>query len=113
MTEARAKALARIDAEHEAFKRDMLGKTKEQVYNEHYSINFYTAMSDFFENAELDDDTYEALLKSIEDGGCDGVLDGLWERFIKWEYVSINTYESIEEFIAEYVVWLGGRQEAM
>jgi hypothetical protein len=102
MTKTRAKVLENVENEYARFRQDMLEKPKEQIFDEHGVINFYTVLYDFLEESELDGDAYKTL---AEDGTH--LLSGLWDRYLKWECASIGSDDDTAAFVTEYVDWRG------
>jgi len=98
-----------VEREYEGFRGDMLRKTKVEIFDDYYIINFYNEMRDFLNDSELSDEKYEALIKD----GENGLLENLWYKFLKWDYASVGSYDDAEDFISEYVSYLRENQEAM
>ena len=99
MDDLKDKLLEIVNGEFDGFKEDMLGKTKEEIFSDYHIINFYNEVRGFFNDCELADEQYEALIKD----GADGLLENLWGYYLKSDYASVGSYSDTEDLISGYV----------
>jgi hypothetical protein len=108
MENARETILKNIEKEFDKFRDDNLKQTKEQIFEDYFKINFYCEVRTFLNESELSDRQYERL---AEDGGS--LLNALWEKYLKWEDISVGSYEDIENLIDEYIRYATEDQDEM
>lgn len=77
-----------ISEEYREFKRNIMDKGIEEVFNQSYKIHFYNNVCDYLEAQE-----------KVED---DITLARLYDFYIKYEYLTVDSYTGIEELIKEY-----------
>lgn len=79
----------RIEREYEEFKKDLLNKPKEEIYNSFEKISFYENIYEFLLNSE--EETIE-LLKDI-------TLAQLYKSYLNTENINWNEEEQIINFL--------------
>lgn len=79
----------RIINEFNEFKKEVLSLSKEEIFEEHFKINFYCEVKECIVDMKLE------LKEST-------TLFGLWEFFLDREFASTDNYDSIIEMIKEY-----------
>ena len=79
----------RIEKEYEEFKKDLLNKPKEEIYNSFEKISFYENIYEFLLNSE--EETIE-LLKDI-------TLAQLYKNYLNTENINWNEEEQIINFL--------------
>jgi hypothetical protein len=84
--------------EYKVHKDAELLKSKDGVYGDSFKNNFYISMYEFFMDEELIQADYEALEKEGED-----LLDGLWDKYLSWDGILVETTDGILEFVSEYI----------
>jgi len=87
-----------VNHKYMEFTQEMLKETARKVYTEHGAIKFYCAISDFFNDVDLDNEEYEALAKLGNE-----LVEDLHCYYIKWDYASVATYGDTEAFIRDYI----------
>ena len=78
-----------IKKEYENFRKEVLLLSKEDIFEEVFTIYFYKTIYEYLEFKE----------DKISDKMS---LAGLFEFYKKSEYLHYNTYEDIEDLISEY-----------
>jgi ATP-dependent exoDNAse (exonuclease V) beta subunit len=99
--DARNAVLEILYQQFESYKERMLKNSKEDVFGSAYEICFFSEIHQFFNETELDDESYETLLTDGEE-----LLANMYRKYLKWDGYSVNTYSDIEEFVADYVLHL-------
>ncbi len=64
----KAELLEIVEREYAAFRADMLGKTKEEIFSDDLKIFFYNEVRGYLNDTDLTDGDYETLLKDGETG---------------------------------------------
>ncbi|MDY3853932.1 MAG: hypothetical protein SO170_03055 [Butyribacter sp.] len=97
-TDQEQRFLQKIQTEHSLFKFKMLSGTNREVYDSCNIIRFYETVYEYFIYKE-------SLNQSMVEIGLqeDGVLDGLYQTYLKYEWLQIETWEDIEELLKVYV----------
>lgn len=83
------KNFERIKKEYEDFRKEVLLLSKEDIFEEVFTIHFYKTIYEYLEFKE----------DKISDKMS---LAGLFEFYKNSEYLHYNTYEDIEDLISEY-----------
>ena len=83
------KIVERIEKEYEEFKKELLNKPKEEIYNSFEKISFYENIYEFLLNSE--EETIE-LLKDI-------TLTQLYKNYLNTENINWNEEEEIINFL--------------
>lgn len=83
------KTVERIEKEYEEFKKDLLNKPKEEIYNSFDKISFYENIYEFLLNSE--EETME-LLKDI-------TLAQLYKNYLNTENINWSEEEEIINFL--------------
>ena len=91
--------LESVENEFEDFTRDMLSKTKQEIFDDYLIINFYNEIRNYLNDCELSDEQYQVLIQESKDG----LIESLWGRYLKWDGVSVGSYGETEEFITEFI----------
>lgn len=87
------------DINYERFKETQLKKSKEQIYDDSYKINFYSEMYQFFTECEdIGEDVCEFLCEDCDDN----ILDILYKEYLDMEYASVANWDDITEFVNNY-----------
>lgn len=90
--------IASVNEEFEAFKKQYLTKSPEEVFNRSFEINVKTELHEVISEEDyLSDKEYRAL---YEEKG--NILQGLYDDFIGSEHASVNSYGETAEFIEDY-----------
>lgn len=90
----------RVIEEYEEFKKEELIKTKEQIYDDHYKINFYENVCDFLSSCDdgcLDLIHFECLHQTKG-----SIVENLYQYYLKFEYASIEHSEDILDLVISY-----------
>ena len=82
-----------VEAEYAAFRQEMLQRSKEEIFDAAWKINFYERMLNYFQEEELPMEMTEELL---EQEVPIGFLFGI---YLKTEGISTETFEDIYELI--------------
>ena len=99
--DARSAILDVIEQNYNDFMSEMLSKSKEEIFNSVFEIYFFIEMYRFFNDVELDEESYKILLADGKE-----LLANMYRKYLKWDGYSVNTYSDIEEFVADYVLHL-------
>jgi hypothetical protein len=94
----------KITEEMEEFKLLILQKSKQEIYEANYEIYFYENVSDFlvgYGMGKLYNEVWDSHV--VELIKRDNIISSLWDYYINAEYMSINSYEDICDFISTYV----------
>lgn len=97
-TSYRSILLMSMRIQYANFKSDVLKGRAEDVFSQTLEIYAKTEISSFFEDTELDDETYKTLAR-VNESSCEHLLDRLYDYFIGNEYASVNTYADIEDWV--------------
>ncbi len=97
----RAKLIEIVEKEFNDFKNEMLSQTKEKIFEESFKINFYSEIRNYFNDNTLDEESYAILVFD----GQTGLFPGLWNKYLKWDEVSVTNYIDTGWFIKTYVEW--------
>lgn len=84
----------------EDFKKKMLEKSKEEIFNNNYEIRFYDEMYEFFTGGgseSLGEHTVVVLYSLGRN-----LLNLLYDDYIGREYSSINSWDDICEWLDQY-----------
>ena len=83
------KNFERIKKEYENFRKEVLLLSKEEIFEEVFTIHFYKTIYEYLEFKE--DKIFDKMS-----------LAELFEFYKKSEYLHYNTYEDIEDLISAY-----------
>ena len=89
--------LKKIHTEHELFHYKMLSIPAEEIYQACRKICFFECVYEYFQYEE----TSEEFVNAAWQG--EAVLAELWEIYLKYEYLGMDTWEEIEGILAVYV----------
>lgn len=89
------------EKEFDAFKKEELLKTKEEIFNDNYKIRFYDEMYEFLGYAESLFDFKIRELRFIESEGTDFIRQ-IYDYFLGCEYASIASYDEITQMVHDY-----------
>ena len=105
-TDQEQRFLQKIQTEHSLFKFKMLSGTNREVYDSCNIIRFYETLYEYFLYKEsLDQSIVEIGLQE------DDVLDGLYQTYLKYEWLQVGTWEEIGQLIMVYVTEHRGKGE--
>lgn len=90
--------LHKIDREYTLFKYKMLAGSAHEVYEACTQIRFYECMHEYFLYKEKIDPEFVQATEERED-----ILQGLWEIYLKYEYMKIDEWSELEELLKKYV----------
>ena len=97
-TDQEQRFLQKIQTEHSLFKFKMLSGTNREVYDSCNIIRFYETLYEYFIYKEsLDQSLVEIGLQE------DDVLDGLYQTYLKYEWLQVGTWDEIVELLKVYV----------
>jgi hypothetical protein len=97
-TDQEQRFLQKIQTEHSLFKFRMLSGTNREVYESCNIIRFYETLYEYFIYKESLD---QSLVKiGLQE---DDVLDGLYQTYLKYEWLQVGTWEEIKELLKVYV----------
>lgn len=89
--------IERINNEYESFKRDLLNKTKEEIFDSSYEIEFKTNMREYLLNE--DNETSDDIIKNLFE--IDGsILDALFDIYLHCD--TYYTFNDIGEEVIDY-----------
>lgn len=96
--ECERELLQKIKTEHDLFKYKMLSGTAQKIYDACKRICFYECLWEYFIYSEQRSREFIDIANKR-----DMVLAGLWEIYLKYEYLRADTWEDIDEILAAYV----------
>lgn len=96
--------LDKVEEEMNQFKLTILRKSKQEIYDANYEIYFYENVYDFLLNFDIGD-LYTGNWNECVDelNKRENIIANLWDYYINTEYMSINSYEDISDFISNYI----------
>jgi hypothetical protein len=95
-----------IEVDYFDFKTMTLAKKKEEIFNDCGKIYFYNEMFDYLTDVELTEEQY--LLLKGSSGDYSHIIGKLYQYYLKFENVSVESYEEIKNFletVCEYKRW--------
>lgn len=100
--------LKNVEDNYDTFKEAELAKSKIEIYEDAYKINFMENITDFLEYAEFSDKIYAFLARDK-----DRVLDEFYNHYMRdWDR-SVANPDEIEDFIRDYYDAYAGRGSEM
>lgn len=88
-----------VEKEFDSFKRELIGKSTEDVFYKNFEIHVKTELCDTINSYDFDDEYFRAMYEDTKNGE---VLNNMYEDFIGSEYASVNTGEDTIYFIRGY-----------
>lgn len=105
--------IKKVQNEYDEFKKDMLEKSKDCLFNEAYIISSYTNLLYYFENGGFYDkitsyleyvSTDDDNIKKLEAFSKQSILEVLYQKHFKYETLYFDLWDDIDLLI-EYVVF--------
>ena len=97
-SEAEKEMLEKIRTEHELFMYRILSGTAREIYSSCKRICFYESLAEYFQyNEWISRDFIDASRESNR------IINGLWEIYLKYEYLRTDTWEDIGNILKIYV----------
>ena len=87
--------IKKLVLECETFYNNQLKRTKKEIYENCYQINFYESMRDYFETRIFNENTQDILEEIFPTS-----MEELYNCYKKNEYASVDNFELIEEFLS-------------
>ena len=89
--------LRKIETEYSLFRYKMLSDSTQEVYDSCRKICFYECINEYFQySREISADFVNATRQS------DKILAELWQIYLKYEYLGMDTWEEIEDILNTY-----------
>ena len=92
--------IGRLSDEYEEFKKDELGKAKEEIFDDASKINFYFELYNYFLEYDLLDEDITKLLFDM-----DYPLEFLWDEYLMMDGCTIGNWEDIDIFLMNVKDW--------
>ncbi len=92
------KFVANIEKEYWKYKKKMLEKSQEEVWDRCCEIYFYSSFYEYFLYNEA---IPYVVAEKLEN--CNDIIAGCWELYLKHEELSILSWEDMGEIIAKYI----------
>lgn len=93
--------------EFEDFKKDMVSKSKEEIFRSAYKIHVMDELNDYFENGGCENLSKEDCKKLQKYD--DNILSLLYDYYLFDEYGSVNNWEDIGDLIKRFLEREGKR----
>lgn len=97
MKKNRAIVLQNVEDNFAAFKEAELAKTKGEIFDDAYKINFMEDVLAYFENNEFDNKMYAFFARDK-----DHILDNLYKHYMKYWDNTISGEDEISVFVRDY-----------
>ena len=86
--------IRKLNDEYEAFRKEELSKSKEEIFDEASKVYFYFELYNYFLEYELLDEDITKLLSEM-----DYPLAFLWDEYLGMEGYTIGNWEEIDNFL--------------
>lgn len=86
------------EQEYKLFKYRMLSNPPKKVYDRCVKIRFYECLHEYFQYKDMTDGNFLEKIANEET-----VYSTLWETYLKYEYLGVETWEDIEELLQVYI----------
>lgn len=89
--------MEQMEQEYQLFRYQMLSRTKKEIYESCAKIHFYECCHEYFLYQE--DIVAEFFEIAVQ---RKGIYQELWNLYLKYEYLEVDTWEQIEEMLKLY-----------
>lgn len=97
-SEKERQILKLVETEYSLFKYKMLSGTRSEIYDSCNVIRFYECLREYFLYCEKIEMEFIQKIKLVNN-----LLEELYAYYLKTEFVSIETWQEIEEMLRIYV----------
>lgn len=95
--------LANTCKEFEDFEKEMMTKTKQEIFNENYKIRFFSEINYFLQENDGAGEYLEELDYNEELFESKYFIETLYDYFLSCEYASINNWDDLEDLFRSYL----------
>ena len=92
--------IRKLSDEYEDFRKDELGKSKDEIFGDASRINFYFELYNYFLEYDLLDEEITKLLSDM-----DHPIEFLWDEYLRMDGCTIGNWEEIDIFLMNVKDW--------
>ena len=92
--------IRKLNDEYEAFRKEELSKSKEEIFDEASKVYFYFELYNYFLEYDLLDEDITKLLSDME-----YPLEFLWDEYLMMDGCTIGNWEDIDIFLMNVKDW--------